>query len=98
MFLFGMHGVGRNENARRNFIITFYDPHDDSSKSIEKLDERIQRADWVLEKGFLDLEVERKEVSNKIYSILSILLKKDQLSKKNKDEASSDIIKTKEAS
>ena len=64
----------------------------------EKLDERIQRADWVLEKGFLDLEVERKDVSNKIYSILSILLKKDQLSQKNKDEASGDIVKTKEAS
>ena len=28
----------------------------------EQLDENIQRSDWVLDKGFLDLEVERKDI------------------------------------
>ena len=40
----------------------------------EQLDENIQRSDWVLDKGFLDLEVERKNIKKKIYKILSILL------------------------
>ena len=66
----------------------------------EQLDENIQRSDWVLDKGFLDLEVERKDIPNKLYKILSILLKLGtEANKENKDETSENIVQiTKAAS
>ncbi len=66
----------------------------------EQLDENIQRSDWVLDKGFLDLEVERKDIPNKLYKILSILLKLGtEANKENNDETSENIVQiTKAAS
>ena len=43
----------------------------------EELGENFQRAERVLELGFLDLIVERKDLSEKISTILKILLKKN---------------------
>ena len=43
----------------------------------EDLNENFQRSEYVLECGFLDSIVERKDLQKKIGSLLSILLKKN---------------------
>jgi len=43
----------------------------------EKLDENFQKAERVLECGFIDLIIERKDLSEKIATLLKILLKKN---------------------
>jgi acetyl-CoA carboxylase carboxyl transferase subunit beta len=45
----------------------------------EKLDENFQKAERVLECGFIDLIVERKDLSEKIATLLKILLKKNSV-------------------
>ena len=45
----------------------------------EKLDENFQKAERVLECGFIDLIVERKDLSEKITTLLKILLKKSSV-------------------
>jgi len=45
----------------------------------EELDENFQKAERVLECGFIDLIVERKDLSEKISTILKILLKKNSV-------------------
>ena len=46
-----------------------------SSTVKEELEPDMQKSKWVLEKGFLDMEVERGEIKNKLYNILSIFTK-----------------------
>ena len=45
----------------------------------EKLDENFQKAERVLECGFIDLIIERKDLSEKIATLLKILLKKNSV-------------------
>ena len=45
----------------------------------EKLDESFQKAERVLECGFIDLIIERKDLSEKIATLLKILLKKNSV-------------------
>jgi acetyl-CoA carboxylase carboxyl transferase subunit beta len=45
----------------------------------EKLDENFQKAERVLECGFIDLIIERKNLSEKIATLLKILLKKNSV-------------------
>ena len=45
----------------------------------EKLDENFQKAERVLECGFIDLIIERKDLSEKISTLLKILLKKNSV-------------------
>ena len=45
----------------------------------EKLDENFQKAERVLECGFIDLIIERKDLSEKITTLLKILLKKNSV-------------------
>ncbi len=45
----------------------------------EKLDENFQKAERVLECGFIDLIIERKDLSKKIATLLKILLKKNSV-------------------
>ena len=45
----------------------------------EKLDENFQKSERVLECGFIDLIVERKDLSEKIATLLKILLKKNSV-------------------
>ena len=45
----------------------------------EKLDEKFQKAERVLECGFIDLIIERKDLSEKIATLLKILLKKNSV-------------------
>ncbi len=60
--------------AEKNVTIAFSGRRVIEATVREKLDENIQKSGWVLEKGFLDLELERKEISSVIYNLLSILL------------------------
>ena len=45
----------------------------------EKLDENFQKAERVLECGFIDLIIERKDLSEKIATLLKIMLKKNSI-------------------
>ena len=45
----------------------------------EKLDENFQKSERVLECGFIDLIIERKDLSKKIVTLLKILLKKNSV-------------------
>ena len=45
----------------------------------EKLDENFQKAERVLECGFIDLIIERKDLREKIATLLKILLKKNSV-------------------
>ena len=47
----------------------------DSDEILYELEPDMQKSKWVLEKGFLDMEVERVEIKNKLYNILSIFTK-----------------------
>ena len=54
------------------------------------LPEGFQRSEFLLEKGFLDFIVHRKDLREKIGSILSILLKKNSAINSVLDETSED--------
>ena len=53
----------------------------------EELGENFQKAERVLECGFIDFIASRKELPNKIYTLLKIILKKNSVqSEIKKDE------------
>ena len=56
----------------------------------EELPEGFQRSEYVEKTGFVDLIVERKELSEKIGTILSILLKKNSVISSEENETSED--------
>ena len=56
----------------------------------EELPENFQKSEYVQKTGFIDLIVERKDLKEKITSILSILLKKNPDIISNSDETSED--------
>ena len=56
----------------------------------EELPEGFQKSEYVEKTGFVDLIVERKELSEKIGTILSILLKKNSVISSEENETSED--------
>ena len=56
----------------------------------EELPENFQKSEYVQKTGFIDLIVERKDLKEKITSILSILLKKNPDIISSSDETSED--------
>ena len=56
----------------------------------EELPEGFQRSEYVEKTGFVDLIVERKDISEKLGSLLSILLKKNSAINSSKNETSED--------
>ena len=68
-------------------------------KDGEELPENFQKAEHVLECGFVDNIIPRKDLSKKISQVLSILLKKNsEVSSENNEQASELSIQTREAS
>ena len=65
----------------------------------EELPADFQKAGWALEKGFIDNIIDRKDLPEKLGSLLSILLnKKSQVSSENNEQTSETNITTREAS
>ena len=65
----------------------------------EPLPEDFQTAEWVQRHGFCDLIVDRKDIPQTLYSLLSILLKTDtEVKSENSNETSEISIQTREAS
>ena len=65
----------------------------------EELPSNFQKASWALEKGFIDNIIDRKDLPEKLGSLLSILLnKKSQVSSENNEQTSESNITTREAS
>ena len=56
----------------------------------EELPDGFQRSEYVQKTGFVDLIVERKDLREKIYTLLSILLKKNSAINSSKNETSED--------
>jgi len=56
----------------------------------EELPEGFQRSEYVEKTGFVDLIVERKDLREKLSSLLSILLKKNSAINSSKNETSED--------
>ena len=56
----------------------------------EELPEGFQKSEYVQQTGFVDLIVERKDLKEKIYAILSILLKKSSVINSTIDETTED--------
>ena len=52
----------------------------------EELPENFQKSEYVEKTGFVDLIVERKDLSKKIGTLLSILLKKNSAIRTDKNE------------
>ena len=63
--------------AEPNSLIAFAGRRVIQATVKEDLPENFQRAEYVQECGFVDLIVERKDLQEKISSLLSILLKKN---------------------
>ena len=63
--------------AEPNSLIAFAGRRVIQATVKEDLPENFQRAEYVQECGFVDLIVERKDLQEKIGSLLSILLKKN---------------------
>ena len=61
--------------AERGVTIAFSGKRVIASTVKEELEPDMQKSKWVLEKGFLDMEVERVEIKNKLNNILSIFTK-----------------------
>jgi acetyl-CoA carboxylase carboxyl transferase subunit beta len=57
----------------------------------EELPEGFQRSEYVKKTGFVDLIIERRDLREKIGSILSILLKKSSAINSSENETSEDI-------
>ena len=64
----------------------------------EELPRGFQRSEYLKKTGFVDLIVERKDLSKKIGTLLSILLKKNSAISTEENETSELSIKTREAS
>ena len=56
----------------------------------EELPEGFQKSEYVEKTGFVDLIVERKDLSEKIGTLLSILLKKNSVISTGKNETTED--------
>tara|TARA_B100000029_G_C17507537_1_gene935032 strand:- start:533 stop:1465 length:933 start_codon:yes stop_codon:yes gene_type:complete len=75
--------------AEPNSLIAFAGRRVIQATVKEDLPENFQRAEYVQECGFVDLIVERKDLQQKIFSLLSILLKKkSDINIKSSDETS----------
>ena len=75
--------------AEPNCLIAFAGRQVIQATVKEDLPENFQRAEYVQECGFVDLIVERKDLQEKISSLLSILLKKNSdINTKISDETS----------
>ena len=81
--------------AEPNSLIAFAGRRVIQATVKEDLPENFQRAEYVQECGFVDLIVERKDLQEKISSLLSILLKKNSdIITKISDETSEANFKT----
>ena len=75
--------------AEPNTLIAFAGRRVIQATVKEELPENFQRAEYVQECGFVDLIVERKDLQEKICSLLSILLKQNSdINNKLSDETS----------
>ena len=81
---------------------TFRNSFSKSVEAMESLPAGFQRAEYVQKTGFVDMIVNRKDLPDKIGTLLSILLKKnpaqDQASEEDDVSNESLTVKTKEAS
>ena len=84
--------------AEPNSLIAFAGRRVIQATVKEDLPENFQRSETVLECGFLDLIVERKNLREKIGSLLSILLKKNSDISSEQNETTELSIKAREAS
>ena len=81
--------------AEPNSLIAFAGRRVIQATVKEDLPENFQRAEYVQECGFVDLIVERKDLKEKIASLLSILLKKNSdINTKLSDEITENNIET----
>ena len=64
----------------------------------EELPEGFQKSEYVQRTGFVDLIVERKDLSSKIGTLLSILLKQNSVISSEQNETAELSIQTREAS
>jgi len=76
--------------AEPNSLIAFAGRRVIQATVKEELPENFQRSEYILECGFIDLIVQRKDLKEKISSILSILLKRNSVINSSVDETQED--------
>ena len=85
--------------AEPNSLIAFAGRRVIQATVKEDLPENFQRSEYVQECGFIDLIIERKDLTNEVGKLLEILLKKNsEVNSENSNETSELINKTREAS
>ena len=91
-------GVSDLAFAEKSTMIGFAGQHIVKNQTREELPENFQTSSELMRTGFLDAEFHRKEINDKIMTVLKILLKKNSAITSEQNETAELSIQTREAS
>ena len=91
-------GVSDLAFAEKSTMIGFAGQHIVKNQTREELPENFQTSSELMRTGFLDAEFHRKEINDKIMTVLKILLKKNSAITSEQNETAEFSIQTREAS